>query len=298
MTAADRSGLSRRAFLEWIALSGAATALPSLAGCAARIPLAGISEAHFFSAPERSAAEALAEAILPEAGTVGALGSGAVEYIDRFLATFDNPVPTLYRGGPFSGRTPYPDPKTGAPSDRFPENDFLELLPPTRLQQLSFRILLYGSESIPGASAASPAHAPSPGLRATFRAGLAALERSAAASGAPSFAALDPGARLAAFDAGEAPFQEAFLTHLAEGMFCAPEYGGNRGGIAWRDYHYDGDSQPLGHTLYDRRTQTLYDRADQPMQTLDPALPNDGLGPETLTIVDALVRAVGGQRFY
>ncbi len=294
----ERGSLARRRFLQLLAASGAAGALPSLPACFSRAPERAPGEAHFFAPGERAALDALADAILPEGETVGALAAGAVEYIDRFLAAFDNPVPTLYRGGPHSGRAPWPDPETGAPSARFPENDFLAILPPTRLQELSFRILLYGSASVPGGDRNAPGVPSSPGLRAIYRSGLAGLERAAQAAGAPRFAALDEPARLAAFDASDAGFQEACLTHLAEGMFCAPEYGGNRNASAWRDYHYDGDSQPLGHTLYDRRTQTLYDRPDQPMQTLDPALPNDGLGPETLAIVAALVRAVGGQRFF
>jgi hypothetical protein len=295
----SRTALHRRAFLKLLAATSAAGALPALPGCVSlRAASSQPEAAHFFTPEERAAMEALGEAILPEGATVGARGAGAIEYIDRFLAAFDNPVPTLFRGGPFSGRTPYPDPETGAPSQRFPENDFLEIVPPTRLQELSFRILLYGSQSVPDGDRNAPIVPTWPGLRTLYRQGIAALERAATSAGAPGFAALDAEARLQAFDASEAAFQEAFLNHLAEGMFCPPEYGGNQNGVAWRDYHYDGDSQPLGHTLYDRRSQTLYERADQPSQSLDPALPNDGLGPEALAMVDSLVAAIGGRRFY
>jgi hypothetical protein len=292
----DRSsGLPRRSFLKLVAASGAAAALPSLPGCVATVPLARTGEAHFFGARERATAEALAGAILPEGETVGALGANAVEYMDRFLAAFENPVPALFRGGPFSGRTPHPDPETGAPSRRFPENGFLHVLPPTRLQELSFRILLHGSGSVPDGDRNAPIVPSWPGLQAIYRGGLAGLDAAARAGG---FRALAPGARLAAFDASPPEFQEAFLTQLAEGMFGSPEYGGNPNGIAWRDYHYDGDSQPLGHTLYDRRTQTLYDRPDQPMQGPDPAEPSQDLDPEVEQILGSLISSLGGRRFF
>jgi hypothetical protein len=295
MPDSDPGGLPRRAFLKLVAAGGAAAALPALPACVAtggRVAPPG--EAHFFDARERATAEALAEAVLPEGETVGALGANAVEYVDRFLAAFENPVPAIYRGGPFSGRTPHPDPETGAPSLRFPENGFLEVLPPTRLQELSFRILLHGSGSVPGGDRNAPIVPSWPGLRAIYREGLAALDVAAGSSG---LRALGFEARLAAFDASPQAFQEAFLNHLAEGMFGPPEYGGNPGGIAWRDYHYDGDSQPLGHTLFDRRTQTLYDRPDQPMQVRDPRLPEGDLPPEIERMLEAILVPLGGRRF-
>jgi len=291
--------LPRRTFLKLVAASGAAAALPALPGCVTRARAPGLAPgaAHFFLPGERATAEALAEAILPEGETVGALGANAVEYIDRFLAAFESPVPAIFRGGPFSGRAPWPDPVTGAPGERWPENGFLEILPPTRLQELSFRILLYGSGSVPGGDRNAPIVPSWPGLRALYRAGIADLE-AAAGGRARDFSALDFAARLAIFDAGAADFQEAFLTHLAEGMFGPPEYGGNPGGIAWRDYHYDGDSQPLGHTLFDRRTQTLTDRPDQPSLSPDPALPSGDLDPGVQALLASLVDALGGRRFF
>lgn len=287
----------RRTFLQLVAAGGAVVTVPWLPGCSDRA--AGSSPpARFFTADERAVVEQLAAAIVPEDQTVGAIGTDAVEYVDRFLAAFDADVPTLYRSGPFSGRTPYQDPVTGAPSDDFPENSFLEILPPTRMQELSFRIELLGSASVPNGDVNAPIVPATPGLQALYREAVVMLGEFARAQGAESFAALDDTGKLAAFAATPPAFRDAFLEHLAEGMFCAPEYGGNRDTVGWRDYFYDGDSQPLGHTLYDAENDTLRDRPDQPNQTLDPARQNDGLEPMVESFITAVALSQGGKRFF
>jgi hypothetical protein len=287
----------RRTFLQLVAAGGAAVTLPWLPGCSDRAR-AG-SAAHFFTPEERAVIEQLAAAVVPEdERSVGALGTDAVEYVDRWLAAFDADVPTIYRSGPFSGRTPYPDPVTGAPSDDYPENAFLEILPPTRMQELSFRIELLGSDSVPNGTINAPIVPNTPGLQSLYRDAITTLNAYAREHGVASFGELDDEAKLDAFAATSPEFQSAFLANLAEGMFGAPEYGGNRDTIGWRDYSYDGDSQPLGHTLYDATTDTLYDRADQPNQTLDPNRPNDGLEPEVEAFVAVITLAQGGTRFF
>ena len=292
----------RRTFLQLLAASGAAVSLPWLPGCggevANSVPPVATGEAHFFTAAERRLIEDLAAAVVPEDQTVGARGTNVVEYIDRFLAVFDNDPPPIYRGGPFSGRTPYPDATTGAPTTRFPQNHFKEILPLSRMQELSFRVLLYGSDAVPNGNINAPLIAPSKGLRTVYREAIAALDAAATAAGAASFSDLDDAAKLDALKQAPADFREALLTHIAEGMFCAPEYGGNQDLRGWRDYYFDGDSQPLGHTLFNRETQTLYDRPDQPNQTIDPNQPNNGLEPSVETFVAMLTALTGGTRFF
>ena len=287
----------RRTFLQLVAASGSVVALPWLPGCSDRAGSGDASVAHFFTAEERATFEQLAAAIVPEDETVGALGTDAIEYADRFLAAFDAEIPTIYRGGPFSGRTPWPDPATGDPGDDFPENAFLEILPPTRMQELSFRIELFGSASVPNGDVNDPIVPATPGLRSLYRDAVPALNAFAASRDAADFASLDDDGKLAAFAAADARFRDAFLALLAEGMFCAPEYGGNRDGAGWRDYHHDGDSQPLGHTLYDA-SGTPRDRPDQPNQTIDPSRQNDGLEPTVESFVTAVAISQGGKRFF
>jgi hypothetical protein len=291
-------GIDRRAFLWLLGASGAAVGIGGLWGC--RTPGtsgAPFEVARFFTPRERRALEALAAAIVPEDETVGALGAGAVEYIDRFLASFDARVPALFRAGPFSDRNPYPDSQTGRPGSRFPANAFLEVLPATRLQLLAFRALIEGPGAVPGTTLTASL-LPAAGLRGLYRTGIAGLEAAAVAAGAEEFAALDDAARLAAFDATPREFQEAVLSHLAEGMFGAPEYGGNRNTVAWRDYHYGGDSQPLGYSIWDASAEQLRDHPQRPNQTLDPSLPNDGFDPEVLGMLELMVQAQGGKRYF
>lgn len=287
----------RRTFLQLLAAGGSVVAVPWLPGCSDRGGSGSAPAAHFFTADERATFEQLAAAIVPEDETVGALGTNAVEYVDRWLAAFDANVPTLYRSGPFSGRTPYPDPATGDPSDDFPADAFLEILPPTRMQELAFRVELLGSSSVPNGAINDPIVPSTPGLQALYRDAVPALNAFAQSRGATDFAALDDDGKLAAFAAADARFRDAFLANLAEGMFCAPEYGGNQDGAGWRDYLYDGDSQPLGHTLYDA-SGTPRDRPDQPNQTIDPRRQNDGLEPTVEGFVTAVALSQGGKRFF
>jgi len=295
--------LPRRTFLQLVAAGGAAVSLPWIdqdaSGFAViRAPRRRLRpEAHFFTFGERQVIEEMAAAIVPEDQTVGARGTNAVEYIDRFLAVFENERPTIYRGGPFSGREPFPDARTGAASRRFPDDDFLTILPPSRMQELAFRVLLDGADSVPNGDVNAGLVEPTPGLRRIYKDGIAALNAAARAAGT-SFGRLDDAAKIAAFRTTSSDFQTALLTHISEGMFCAPEYGGNENLRGWRDYFYDGDSQPLGHTLYDPVTETLSDRPDQPNQTIDPDQPNDGLEPSVEKFVEAVVLSQGGKRFF
>ena len=291
----------RRTFLQLLAASGAAVSLPWLPGCggevANSVPPVATGEAHFFTAAERRLIEDLAAAVVPEDQTVGARGANVVEYIDRFLAVFDNDPPPIYRGGPFSGRTPYPDATTGAPTTRFPPNHFEDILPLSRMQELSFRVLLYGSDAVPNGNINAPIVAPSKGLRAVYREAIAGLDAAATAAGAASFSDLDDTAKLEALKQAPSDFREALLTHIAEGMFCAPEYGGNKDLIGWRLIGYDGDSQPLGYSIFDATTQTYNERPDKPTSTANPDEDFSGVDAETAAFLKILVRVGGGPHF-
>jgi hypothetical protein len=43
-------------------------------------------------------------------------------------------------------------------------------------------------------------------------------------------------------------FCELLWEHCCEGMYGAPEYGGNRESVGWTYIDYEGDVQPRGYT--------------------------------------------------
>ncbi len=291
----DRWWLRRRAFLELLGASGLALSVGEL------LPGCGSSShsgaRRFFSAAQRSTMDALAAALVPEDETVGAVGAGAVEYLDRMLAAFDHPEPDVFRSGPFSGRVPYPDPASGDASRSYPPDSFRNVLPMTRLQEAAFRIAFFGSDAVENGNVNAPIVPATSGWIALYRDGLAQLDQIAASRGA-TFGDLAPNDRLDAFDQTPSEWRDAVLDHLCEGMFCAPEYGGNSGAIAWQQYHFDGDSQPLGHTLHDPATGEPRDRPDQPNQTLDPNRPNDAFPADVERVLTVITLAQRGKRFF
>jgi hypothetical protein len=48
--------------------------------------------------------------------------------------------------------------------------------------------------------------------------------------------------------AGVDGFGELLFHHCCEGLYGAPEYGGNRDGVAWEAIDFAGDVQPRGWT--------------------------------------------------
>lgn len=294
--------LTRRRFLQVAAAGGVAVTMPWLDGCASDdsshfaptpTPTPLPAPEHFLTADERAVTERLASALLPEGdGIAGAATAEAVEYIDRYLASFDNAEPTLFRGGPYSGRWPFPDADSGEPSDEYPHDDFADALPLTRMQELAFRVELDGSGAVPNGDINAPLVPAYPGLRAIYRDALAGLP-----VGAEEIAQLDDAAVLDLLRQMPREFQSAFVEHVGQGMFCAPEYGGNAGGRGWSDYQYDGDSQPLGHTLYDA-DGVPRDRPDQPNQSEDPARPPITFAPEVDDFLTAITRIQGGTKFF
>jgi len=286
--------------LQWMGATGATFALSLLQGCSDGSDRVASGPAcnYFFSTEQRATLDALADTLLPQDATAGALQAGAVEYIDRYLAAFTAPVPDIFRGGPYSGREPFPDAVTGAASEVYPDNDFEQVLPMSRMLELAYRRQFFGSAAIPNGTINAPYVDNWPGMHALYAQALQDFEQAVLAAGVASFAELDEAQRLAVFDETDSRFRELFVTHLAEGMFSAPEYGGNRDLVVWREHYYDGDSQPLGHTLYDSVTDTLYDRADAPNQSIDDDAFSDPMSESVLSFVNAITLGQGGTRFF
>ena len=287
--------MRRRNFLRYSAAGSAALCLPWAAGCG---DSAAGPAARFFDKVQKENLTALVDAIVPEDQTVGAVRAGAVEYIDLYLAAFENEIPNLYANGPFSGRNPWPSEVDGGPSSDFPPNDFLHFKPLTRMQQLAFRIELYGADSVEGGNRNAPIIPPWPGLRKLYADALKQLEEWTRDRGLNSFADASEEERLAAFSELPADFRDSLGDNIAEGMFAAPEYGGNIDLVAWTDYEWTGDSQPLGCTLRDPRTGELLDNPDRPNQSRDPRWPGGPLEPFVEEFVSVITTVTGGRRFF
>lgn len=148
--------------------------------------------------------------------------AGVPDYIDRLLGAFTFDPPRIWAGGPTSGRY-----GGEAAFERFHEL--------TALDELAWRMRIEGSCGLPEREFNGPVI----GFQQRYREGLAELGSEFIALPAP-----DREARLKALP----EFAELLYGHACEGMYGAPEYGGNRDGMAWRAIGFDGDVQPRGWT--------------------------------------------------
>ena len=299
--------LGRREFLKALAIVLGALAAPAL-----RIERA-VAKARggFFTAPERATVEALADRILPpDDGTPGGKALGVASYVENLLTALDKKKKTrLFAGGPFSGRNPYPNSKTGTPSKRRPKNSFKKFIPPTRLQELFWRGEIFGTANVPELAAIdAQLGGPKKGLRDVYRESLAKVDEVARATKGGTFASLsaaDQDAVLKMLDSGAfAPdprrggtFLDLLIRHTLEGAFSAPEYGGNRKGQGWVLVGLEGDVQPLGFSIFSSTTNGYVERADHPMSTPNPEEVGPGgvLQPKPLSIEAQQIQgSIGG----
>lgn len=281
-------GLTRRTFLKAAAASAAVVA----------VPVQHRPQPAFFSGDEFATLGALCDRILPPDADPGAVALGAPVYIERLLTAFDGPVPWIFAGGPYSGRQPFPDYRTGTPSPWHPPDLFRWPAAPSPMQELYWRAEILGS-----AAAELPpyldaqAGGPRTGLRDVYRQGLAAIDAAALAEYGRPFLELDEAERdalLALLDKpGGLPvdpirsqtFLDLLIQHTLEGCLSAPEYGGNRDGAGWQMVGIEGDSQPLGYSLFSLRDGAYHERPDHPMSTPNPdEVASDGsLAPRPLS---------------
>ncbi len=163
---------------------------------------------------------AMCERLIPADHTPGATDAGVADYIDGLLGAFSFDPPHIWAGGPSSGRF-------GGPAG------FGRFLPLTALDELAWRTRIEGSRGLPEREFNGPVV----GLQEHYRAGLAAL--------GPDFADCDPEEQDRRLRS-ELTFTELVYGHACEGMYGAPEYGGNRGGVGWSNIGFAGDVQPRG----------------------------------------------------
>jgi hypothetical protein len=150
----------------------------------------------------------------------GAVAAGVPDYIDGLLGAFTVDPPRIWARGPTSGRY-------GG------EAAFSEFHPLSTLDELAWRTRIEGSQG----RSEREFNGPVVGLQERYRSALAAL--------GSDFCELGPDeqdARLATMD----EFADLLFHHCCEGLYGAPEYGGNREGVAWAAIGFAGDVQPRG----------------------------------------------------
>jgi hypothetical protein len=176
----------------------------------------------FFDDEQYAVVRAACARLIPTDEDAGATEGGVVDYIDGMLGAFSTDPPRIWAGGPFSGRF-------GG------EAGFEAFLPLTARQELAWRTRIEGSQGIPERERLGPVE----GLQAQYRAGIAALS--------PGFCDLDGEAQDRVLAEHE-EFVELLYEHACEGMYGAPEYGGNRDLVGWNYIGFAGDVQPRGYS--------------------------------------------------
>ncbi|MGB2693729.1 MAG: gluconate 2-dehydrogenase subunit 3 family protein [Dehalococcoidia bacterium] len=252
----------------------------------------------FLNEHERATVQAAAARLLPTDGAAGSSGLDAVQYIENLLTAFEHDPPTIYAGGPFSGRAPFPDGATGQPSDTFPDDAFVQFLPLSRTKELAWRIRLYGSTGVTGGDFNDAVLGPTAGFRAQYRRGVRDLDAKSKELFSKNFVGLSALDQDQVLTEGDQEFAQLLLEHAIEGRYAAPEYGGNTDLAGWQSIGHDGDSQPLGYAIYDEGSERYNERPEKPLSTPNPGEDSSGIQGDVLEFVDAIVGAVGGTRFF
>lgn len=172
---------------------------------------------------EHRTLSAACDRLIPPGDTPGAVDAGVPEYIDGLLGAFLASPPRIWAGGPTSGR------RGGAACFA----SFTSLGP---LEELAWRMRIEGS----GGRPEREFNGPVVGFQERYRSGLAEL-----GADFPDLPGEEQDARLRAAE----EFTELLYEHCCEGMYGAPEYGGNRELAGWRAIGFAGDVQPAGWSV-------------------------------------------------
>ncbi len=176
----------------------------------------------FLTDGEYAIVEAACARLIPTDDMPGATEARVVDYIDGFLGAFASDPPLIWAGGPFSGRF-------GG------DSGFAAFHRLTPLEELAWRTRIEGSLGIPERERLGPVD----GLQEQYRRGVAAL--------GSDFVEAPPDEQDRRLQENEG-FTKLLYVHACEGMYAAPEYGGNQDEAGWRNIDFAGDVQPRGYT--------------------------------------------------
>lgn len=176
----------------------------------------------------------------PDDPDPGAVEAGVPHYIDLLLGAFQVQPLRIHAGGPFSLRD-----RPGQ------HNAFLDFLPLDALEERSWRTRIEGSRGLPEREWNGPVK----GWQQTYAEGLQRLNE----HDFTGISCLRRKALLRTARGELREFLDLAFRHTLEGMYGAPEYGGNRNGVGWRYTRWPGDRQPM---MYSPEEVSLPD-ADQ-----------------------------------
>jgi len=167
----------------------------------------------------------------PDDPDPGALEAGVPQYIDLLLGAFLIKPLRIHAGGPFSMRH-------AVTADGMPQhNSFLDFLPLDAIEERSWRTRIEGSKGLPEREWNGAVK----GWQQTYVDGLKMLDEK-------DFVNLSTFRKnwLLRSAKGELKeFLDVAFKHTLEGMYGAPEYGGNRNGVGWQYTRWPGDHQPM-----------------------------------------------------
>ena len=166
--------------------------------------------------------EAACARLIPTDEDPGAREARVVDYIDGLLGAFESDPPRIWAGGPFSGRF-------GG------EAGFADFHRLTPREELAWRTRIEGSHGIPERERLGPVI----GLQERYAEGIAALGHDFC-----EVAGEEQDKRLRHHH----EFTALLYEHACEGMYGAPEYGGNQGLVGWHNIDFPGDVQPRGYS--------------------------------------------------
>jgi hypothetical protein len=245
--------MRRRVFVGAIPVTVASAAVLGAVGCTSSSGSSSPGTLRFFTSHQAAVIEDATARIAPgplddpaEAGHPGAREADVTGYIDSMLGalgTLDGAAPPVFAGGPWSNRhTSGPDLMAR----------FVTLDPVARI---AWQRRLQGWQQ-------------------QYRQGIATLDKLAGGDFTKaSHAGQDK--VLASSPAGS--FTSLLFEHTIEGLYAAPEYGGNRNLAGWKDIAFPGDIQPRGYTADE------VSRSDGP----DP-VDNTGIVADVLKLLGAL----------
>ena len=201
----------------------ASAAVLGTEGCTSSAP--PVRTLHFFSSHQAAVVTAATARIAPgpaddpaETGHPGAREAGVTGYIDSMLASLgalgDAAPPPVFAGGPWSNRhTSGPDLMAR----------FAALDPVARI---AWRRRLTGWQQ-------------------QYREGIVTLDRLAGGDFTKAGHARQD--KILVMSAAGS-FVAVLFEHTIEGLYAAPEYGGNQGLAGWKEIGFPGDIQPRGYT--------------------------------------------------